>query len=210
MPEFRCLVDGASSAASAAAGSVARSVSQSSSASATTPDIVTPDEDSYEARAAARAKAREERERAKKVPTAPVAKTWGKAGSKASPNRGLSVDSAGSSASRSPSVSPRSPHKRQNSGQDQLLQWCAFQTAGMPGVNITDWRSSFADGLAFCALCHSKLPGKIPFDTLSTETKEVRLRRGRVLSLSQSLSLFLALVPAPGYVLLVASIVMLI
>ncbi len=38
-------------------------------------------------------------------------------------------------------------------------------------MNIKDFRSSWADGLAFCAIMHSFCPDKIPFDELSAEDK---------------------------------------
>ena len=39
------------------------------------------------------------------------------------------------------------------------------------GVDITNFSSSWNDGLAFCALMHSYLPEKIPYTTLSSEDK---------------------------------------
>ena len=43
---------------------------------------------------------------------------------------------------------------------------CGFQ-----GVDITNFSSSWNDGLAFCALMHSYLPEKIPYNTLSSADK---------------------------------------
>ena len=37
----------------------------------------------------------------------------------------------------------------------------------MQDVNVIDFYESWADGLAFCAILHSLLPEKIPFDELS-------------------------------------------
>uniref|UniRef100_A0A8I3NWA3 Molecule interacting with CasL protein 1 n=1 Tax=Canis lupus familiaris TaxID=9615 RepID=A0A8I3NWA3_CANLF len=43
--------------------------------------------------------------------------------------------------------------------QEELLRWCREQTAGYPGVHVTDLSSSWADGRALCALVHRLRPG---------------------------------------------------
>ncbi|XP_019661938.2 F-actin-monooxygenase MICAL1 isoform X1 [Ailuropoda melanoleuca] len=43
--------------------------------------------------------------------------------------------------------------------QEELLRWCQEQTAGYPGVHVTDLSSSWADGRALCALVHRLRPG---------------------------------------------------
>ncbi|XP_077018704.1 F-actin-monooxygenase MICAL1 isoform X4 [Tamandua tetradactyla] len=43
--------------------------------------------------------------------------------------------------------------------QGELLRWCQEQTAGYPGVHVTDLASSWASGLALCALVHRLRPG---------------------------------------------------
>lgn len=39
------------------------------------------------------------------------------------------------------------------------------------GIDITNFSSSWNDGLAFCALLHSYIPDKIPFKELSNQDK---------------------------------------
>ncbi|EAW48342.1 microtubule associated monoxygenase, calponin and LIM domain containing 1, isoform CRA_d [Homo sapiens] len=43
--------------------------------------------------------------------------------------------------------------------QEELLRWCQEQTAGYPGVHVSDLSSSWADGLALCALVYRLQPG---------------------------------------------------
>ncbi|CAD7678219.1 unnamed protein product [Nyctereutes procyonoides] len=59
----------------------------------------------------------------------------------------------------------RRPSDRPDAGkpatgtQKELLRWCREQTAGYPGVHVTDLSSSWADGRALCALVHRLRPG---------------------------------------------------
>ena len=39
--------------------------------------------------------------------------------------------------------------------RNALLDWCKEVTAGFPGVEVTNFSSSWNDGLAFCALFYS-------------------------------------------------------
>ncbi|XP_065581983.1 cytospin-A-like [Artemia franciscana] len=56
--------------------------------------------------------------------------------------------------------------KTGGSKRNALLKWCQSRTAGYSGIDITNFSSSWADGLALSALLHTFLPDKIPFDTL--------------------------------------------
>ncbi|XP_023578084.1 F-actin-monooxygenase MICAL1 isoform X2 [Octodon degus] len=42
--------------------------------------------------------------------------------------------------------------------QEELLRWCQEKTAGYPGVHVTNLSSSWASGLALCALVHQLRP----------------------------------------------------
>lgn len=41
----------------------------------------------------------------------------------------------------------------------------------LQNIDITNFSSSWADGLAFCAVYHTYLPSHIPYNTLSPENK---------------------------------------
>ncbi|KAJ8044185.1 Cytospin-A [Holothuria leucospilota] len=57
------------------------------------------------------------------------------------------------------------------SKRNALLKWCQQKTQGYKGTDITNFSSSWNDGLAFCALLHNFLPSKIPYDDLSSQDK---------------------------------------
>lgn len=52
------------------------------------------------------------------------------------------------------------------SKRNALLKWCQQKTITYSDVDITNFSSSWNDGLAFCALLHSYLPDKIPYGEL--------------------------------------------
>ncbi|XP_041656765.1 EH domain-binding protein 1 isoform X2 [Cheilinus undulatus] len=54
-----------------------------------------------------------------------------------------------------------------NSSQS-LLQWCQNITNGYRGVKVTNFSTSWRNGLAFCALLHHFHPDKIDFDKLDS------------------------------------------
>ncbi|KAJ5069992.1 spectrin/filamin related cytoskeletal protein [Anaeramoeba ignava] len=52
--------------------------------------------------------------------------------------------------------------------KDALMMWCKNKTAGYKGVEVTDFKKSFADGLALCAIIHKHRPKLIDFDSLDS------------------------------------------
>ncbi|XP_041457119.1 myb-like protein X [Lytechinus variegatus] len=49
----------------------------------------------------------------------------------------------------------------------KLLQWCQIHTQGYDGVCVSNFSSSWADGLAFCAIVHKFFPTAFNFNSLS-------------------------------------------
>lgn len=61
--------------------------------------------------------------------------------------------------------------KNGGSKRNALLKWCQNKTVGYRNIDITNFSSSWNDGLAFCAILHSYLKDKIPYDTLTPHDK---------------------------------------
>ncbi|XP_022178557.1 cytospin-A-like isoform X2 [Myzus persicae] len=58
--------------------------------------------------------------------------------------------------------------KNGGSKRNALLKWCQNRTIGYPNIDITNFSSSWNDGLALCALLHTYLPDQIPYSELTT------------------------------------------
>ncbi|CAH8674378.1 unnamed protein product [Schistosoma rodhaini] len=54
------------------------------------------------------------------------------------------------------------------SKRNALLRWCQSRVLGYRGVEVTNFSSSWNNGLAFCALLHTYVPSKIPWNDLIT------------------------------------------
>ncbi|CAH2013659.1 unnamed protein product [Acanthoscelides obtectus] len=61
--------------------------------------------------------------------------------------------------------------KNGGSKRNALLKWCQSKTVGYRNIDITNFSSSWNDGLALCALMHTYLPEKIPYDSLTPQEK---------------------------------------
>lgn len=58
--------------------------------------------------------------------------------------------------------------KNGGSKRNALLKWCQTRTADYPNIDITNFSSSWNDGLALCALLHTYLPEQVPFESLTS------------------------------------------
>ncbi|CAK6962780.1 cytospin-A-like [Scomber scombrus] len=61
------------------------------------------------------------------------------------------------------------------SRRNSLLRWCQSRTEGYKNIEITNFSSSWEDGLAFCAVYHTYLPTHIPYNCLSPADKKENL-----------------------------------
>ncbi|XP_068195691.1 cytospin-A isoform X2 [Antennarius striatus] len=79
------------------------------------------------------------------------------------------------------------------SKRNSLLRWCQNRTQGYKNIDITNFSSSWADGLAFCAVYHTYLPSHIPFSALTPENKRENLnlafKTGESVRISQTLTI---------------------
>ncbi|CAN9502285.1 unnamed protein product [Ophioblennius macclurei] len=78
------------------------------------------------------------------------------------------------------------------SKRNSLLRWCQNRTQGYKNIDITNFSSSWADGLAFCAVYHTYLPSHIPYSTLSPDNKKENLslafKTGEDVGITQALT----------------------
>ncbi|KAH7637481.1 cytospin-a-like protein [Dermatophagoides farinae] len=58
------------------------------------------------------------------------------------------------------------------SKRNALLKWCKNKTLNYRDIDITNFSSSWNDGMAFCAILHTYLPDKIPYETLKADDKK--------------------------------------
>ncbi|KAL6105802.1 uncharacterized protein ACO6RY_07249 [Pungitius sinensis] len=79
------------------------------------------------------------------------------------------------------------------SKRNSLLRWCQSRTHGYENIDITNFSSSWADGLAFCAVYHTYLPSHVPYAALTPEDKRENLslafKTGETVGIEQTLTL---------------------
>ncbi|XP_029317285.1 cytospin-A isoform X2 [Cottoperca gobio] len=78
------------------------------------------------------------------------------------------------------------------SKRNSLLRWCQSRTQGYKNIDITNFSSSWADGLAFCAVYHTYLPSHVPYTALTPENKRENLslafKTGETVGITQTLT----------------------
>ncbi|XP_049472216.1 EH domain-binding protein 1-like protein 1 isoform X2 [Panthera uncia] len=84
--------------------------------------------------------------------------------------RGRAPGVGGTGLEQGPSVGaaitrPQAPRALVSSSQS-LLEWCQEVTAGYRGVRVTNFTTSWRNGLAFCAILHRFYPDKIDYASL--------------------------------------------
>ncbi|CAJ1063582.1 LOW QUALITY PROTEIN: actin cytoskeleton-regulatory complex protein PAN1-like [Xyrichtys novacula] len=80
-----------------------------------------------------------------------------------------------------------------NSSQS-LLQWCQEITGGYRGVKVTNFSTSWRNGLAFCAILHHFHPDKIDFDKL--EPHDIKINNKKAFNGFEALGISRLLEPS--------------
>jgi hypothetical protein len=62
-----------------------------------------------------------------------------------------------------------------NSIKDALLRWCQNKTRDYPSVRVENFSTSWADGMAFCALIHHFCPNAFDFNALNPRDRKANL-----------------------------------
>ncbi|XP_052393521.1 cytospin-A isoform X1 [Carassius gibelio] len=99
-----------------------------------------------------------------------------------SPQLSLSSNCSSPTASVTPTTRGRLREERKDplsalareyaeSKRNALLRWCQKKTEGYQNIDITNFSSSWNDGLAFCAILHTYLPAHIPYHELNSQDK---------------------------------------
>ncbi|XP_013080875.2 cytospin-A-like [Biomphalaria glabrata] len=92
---------------------------------------------------------------------------------RSTPRRGSTVVEGDATKKETPSRDPLASLAKlmKGSKRNALLKWCQLKTIPYSNVDITNFSSSWNDGLGFCALLHSYVPDKIPYFELTSEDK---------------------------------------
>ncbi|EGC38547.1 hypothetical protein DICPUDRAFT_13370, partial [Dictyostelium purpureum] len=60
---------------------------------------------------------------------------------------------------------------------DALLQWCKDSTQGYKGVEITNFTTSWTDGVAYLALVHRFKPSLLDFSAVTNKDKHANYKQ---------------------------------
>nr|XP_027800563.1 EH domain-binding protein 1-like protein 1 isoform X2 [Marmota flaviventris] len=86
---------------------------------------------------------------------------------------------AAASPSSAEDISPAPAPPTLVSSSQSLLEWCQEVTTGYRGVRITNFTTSWRNGLAFCAILHRFYPDKIDYASLDPHNIKQNERQGR-------------------------------
>lgn len=82
-----------------------------------------------------------------------------------------SSSSSTSAASASSGMLAKRVNRNAANAREGLIRWCRKMTDDYENVCITNFSSSWADGLAFCALIHHFLPDAFDYTQLSSDNR---------------------------------------
>ncbi|KAL7054171.1 hypothetical protein AAHC03_010296 [Spirometra sp. Aus1] len=91
---------------------------------------------------------------------------------KAAMNAFKAMDKAANPQGVKPNFTTRHGPGQAASAKETMLHWCQLVTKGYEGVDIKNFGSSWADGLAFCALIHHFYPDAFDFKTLDPKNRK--------------------------------------
>ncbi|XP_056657317.1 EH domain-binding protein 1-like protein 1 isoform X8 [Monodelphis domestica] len=98
----------------------------------------------------------------------------GRPGSGATSRKGVAAPAQPAALAQPPQASleeggTKKPSPAPVSSSQSLLEWCQEVTAGYSGVRVTNFTTSWRNGLAFCAILHYFHPDKIDFAALDPQ-----------------------------------------
>ncbi|KAH3745176.1 alpha actinin [Pelomyxa schiedti] len=67
-------------------------------------------------------------------------------------------------------------HGADLNAKDALMTWCQNTTRGYPDVHLDNWKTSWHDGMALCAIIHKYRPSLINWESLERTNKKVNIQ----------------------------------